>query len=147
MKIIIIVVPVTCILIAVMYYIFKKKHSKEYSVPSESLNPTAATGSSGLTSTKDSGKVHGLRIVVSELYISRLIPLIIFEGVPLLDQSDNQEENEGPEALDGLIETNVIPSLHKEYEIFSEGCSIDRLVVIIELIATVVLRSIIELLL
>ena len=71
--------------------------------------------------------------------IPRLISLIIIEGVPLLDQSDNQEENEGPEALDGLIETNVIPSLHKEYEIFSEGCSIDRLVIIIELITTVVL--------
>ena len=63
----IIIVPLTCIFIAVMYYIFKKKHAKEYSVPSESLNPTATTGSSGLTSTKDSGKVHGLCIVVSEL--------------------------------------------------------------------------------
>ena len=59
----------------------------------------------------------------------------------MLDQSDNKEQNGGPEALDGLIETNVIPSLHKEYEIFSDGCSIDRLVIIIELSATVVLRS------
>ena len=63
-----------------------------------------------------------------------------FEGVPLLDPTDNQDDNEGPVAFDGLIETNVIPSLHKEYEIFSEGCSIDRLVIIIELKITVVLR-------
>ena len=58
----------------------------------------------------------------------------------MLDSSNNQEDNEGPVAFDGLIETNVIPSLHKEYEIFSEGCSIDRLVIIIELNTTVVLR-------
>lgn len=57
-----------------------------------------------------------------------------------MDSSNNQEDNEGPVAFDGLIETNVIPSLHKEYEIFSEGCSIDRLVIIIELNTTVVLH-------
>ena len=64
----------------------------------------------------------------------------MFEGVPLLDPTDNQEDNEGPVAFDGLIETNVIPSLHKEYEMFSEGCSIDRLVIFIELNTTVLLR-------
>ena len=47
---------IACILIAMIYYIIKKKNVKNHLLPSESLNPTATTGSSGLTSAKDSGE-------------------------------------------------------------------------------------------